>query len=304
MQSIIGINSASFRVPPKPIVTGGTLYSDSTYYYRKFTSSGTLTVSEVPLSPIDIILIGGGGGSSSGGGGGGGIYDPVALDSYTITVPIGSTTVTIGAGGAVQSKGGDTSCPVLRNGGLPLPNPAYGGGQGGLRLGPRPSSTNIGGGGGGGNGYLGGFRGYGQGASGAFGASDYAYGGGGGGGWLCAQDGGTTTTVDGYNVQGSKGGDGCNAYATWASVTSSGADGGYFAGGGSGGNSGYNLYKALAGGLGGGGGASSGRGNYSQAGIANTGGGGGGIISWLNGGTGQPGGSGIVIIRYLKSLVD
>lgn len=44
-----------------PTVTGGTLYTDSTYNYRKFTGNGTLTVSGGTLS-CDILVIAGGGG--------------------------------------------------------------------------------------------------------------------------------------------------------------------------------------------------------------------------------------------------
>ena len=43
-------------IPPTSIVTGGTLYSDSTYYYRVFTGNGTLTVSQNPLA-CDILVV-------------------------------------------------------------------------------------------------------------------------------------------------------------------------------------------------------------------------------------------------------
>lgn len=288
VQSIIGINSSGWRLP-KPTVTGGTLYSDVTYYYRKFTSTNTISVSGSTLN-ADILLIAGGGGSGHGGGGAGGV---LYLPSQNISV--GNYTVTVGSGGAINTNGVDSAYSGYSS------DVAYGGGRGGTRF---QAGATGGSGGGGGNGYGGGFRIFGQGFAGARGENDYQYGGGGG----AAETAGTTTSLDGYGMGaypfGSVGGNGTNAYASWASATSSGADGGYFAGGGSGGNSGYNLYKAVRGGFGGGGGASSGRGNYSQPGAINTGGGGGGVISWLNGGTGQAGGSGIAIFRYTKSQVD
>lgn len=47
-----------------PIVTGGNqLASDDTYYYRVFTSSGTLSIKDCPLS-VDVCVISGGGGGS------------------------------------------------------------------------------------------------------------------------------------------------------------------------------------------------------------------------------------------------
>jgi hypothetical protein len=64
-----------FGEPAKPTVTGGTLSSDATYFYRTFTSNGTLTVSNLSLT-ADILVIGGGGGGGfliAGGGGAGGL---------------------------------------------------------------------------------------------------------------------------------------------------------------------------------------------------------------------------------------
>lgn len=55
-------------VPSPPVVTGGTLTSDATYYYRVFTAGGTLSVTNGPLS-CDVLIVAGGGGASTGGGG-------------------------------------------------------------------------------------------------------------------------------------------------------------------------------------------------------------------------------------------
>ena len=95
----IGFNS--FFIPP--VVTGGTLTSDATYYYRTFTSNGTLGVSGGVLSCDVMVVSGGGGGGSnrySGGGGAGGLKLHTALSLST------NENVGIGGGGAGGSGGG------------------------------------------------------------------------------------------------------------------------------------------------------------------------------------------------------
>ena len=74
---------------------GGTLSSDSTYYYRAFTASGTFEVSNGPLV-ADILVIAGGGGCGSSYGGGGGAGGLLYFTSQSLS---GSYTVTIGGGG-------------------------------------------------------------------------------------------------------------------------------------------------------------------------------------------------------------
>lgn len=64
---------------PFPIVTGGTLTSDATYYYRKFTSNGSLTVQNGSVA-LDIILLGGG---SGGGDVNGSAGSTTSFSSYT-----------------------------------------------------------------------------------------------------------------------------------------------------------------------------------------------------------------------------
>jgi len=60
-------SSASNSIAPLnlPTVTGGTLTSDATYYYRTFDSNGTLSVSSNNLT-ADILVVGGGGGGGWG----------------------------------------------------------------------------------------------------------------------------------------------------------------------------------------------------------------------------------------------
>ena len=83
-----------------PTVTGGTLTSDATYYYRTFTANGTLTVSGGAIT-ADVLVVAGGGGAAidTGGGGGAGGYrsfEPQLL-------PPSSYAVVIGAGGSAAS---------------------------------------------------------------------------------------------------------------------------------------------------------------------------------------------------------
>jgi hypothetical protein len=93
-----------------PKVTGGVLTSDSTYYYRTFTSNGTLTVRNVNLV-ADLLVIAGGGGSGDnggGGGGGGGVFlQPSQLIGGTNATY--NYTVTVGAGGAMYTNGSNSS---------------------------------------------------------------------------------------------------------------------------------------------------------------------------------------------------
>jgi hypothetical protein len=89
---------------PLSIVSGGTLTSDSTYYYRtNATDSWGISVTNFPLV-CDILLVGGGGGAGhweSGGGGGG-----EAAWITNATIPIGGGTFNYGAGGATGGGNG------------------------------------------------------------------------------------------------------------------------------------------------------------------------------------------------------
>ena len=69
--SLIGI-IASSKLGKE--VTGGTLASDATFYYRTFTGNGTLGVKGFTLTADILVVAGGGGGgypNTAGGGGGG-----------------------------------------------------------------------------------------------------------------------------------------------------------------------------------------------------------------------------------------
>lgn len=122
---MIGVITAglTFMQPPavKPVVTGGTLTSDATYYYRTFTSGGTLGVSAADLT-CDVLVVGGGGGGcvgTSGSAYGGGAAGAIVNEQFSKTAPIGSNTVTVGSGGAgsgtsgVSGSSGTSSSIVL-----------------------------------------------------------------------------------------------------------------------------------------------------------------------------------------------
>jgi len=104
-----------------PVVTGGTLTSDATYYYRTFTSNGTLALSGANIS-IDYCVVGGGGGtggsvsgSSYPGAGAAGIV----VQATGATLTVGNHAVTVGAGGVgtltdgVNGSTGGSSSLVL-----------------------------------------------------------------------------------------------------------------------------------------------------------------------------------------------
>lgn len=248
--------------------TGGMITEDSTYWYHTFTSSGAF----VPKQSLtcDVLLVAGGGGGGDGNGGGGGAGGVLNLTSQALTAI--SYNVTVGSGGNYNTNGTNSVIGAL--------SAAIGGGGGG-----------YGGGGPGGNGGSGGGGGYaGAGSStggtgtagpprqgyngGSVPNGSYAVGFGGGAGSA-----GTTSAA----------GDGTSTYSSWGSITNTGQNvsGVYkYAGGG-------NTESATTSPNNGGGGAGNG-GN----GIANTGGGGGATASY---GTGGKGGSGVVIVRYLKA---
>ena len=285
-------------VPPFPIVSGGTLTSDSTYYYRTFLGNGTLTVANNNLTADILMVAGGGGGGSNyydaGGGGAGGL---IHLTSTSIEK--GSHEIIIGAGGSPNVKGNNTTFNNLT---------AIGGGRGFGFMNGHPSNAD--GGSGGGAGYFSGSN-HGLGTTGQ------------------GNDGGTTGSF--YGSPGNGGGAGTAGYAggggdglqflDFASATGTGNGNerlindniitlqGYYAGGGSG--AGYHFGAPGLGGGGAGGGqqtffTSWGWPLFSERdanGVANTGGGGGGDNQggyWYDSGSG---GSGLVIVRYTKESV-
>ena len=238
---------------------------------------------------IDYLVVAGGGaggGSFYGGGGGAGGYQ--SLSTTAILIQPVTYAIIIGAGGAINSSGTDSSISTSDTWNS-VSTTSAGGGLGGSGNDAK-IGTNGGSGGGGGRstGVNGGGLGIvGQGNNGT-GAGDSGAGGGGGG----AGSVGTYTTDN----TGGNGGAGLQ----WL-------DGNYYAGGGGGGAGGA-FGNAGNGGIGGGG---AGRGNGSNGipgapatgfnGASNTGGGGGG--QGPNSTSPTTGGSGAVVLRYLTSSI-
>ena len=267
---------------------GAAVYSDANtgtytgYAYKTFTGSSTLTVTTAGLADVVILAGGGAGGyvvdpnNSQGGGGAGGLY---GLSVSTVYLPVGTHTVTVGAGGAVSaSNAGIGNFSFLAS------FVAFGGG-GAASTGV--SATQIGACGGGApntNGVAGGFisaQGFAGGSATVY-APPYTNYGAGGGGGLSAVGGNGTTSVGGVG--------GAGTTTTIAGTTPSGAyvAGTYAFGGGGGGQ----RYDGSSGAGGSGGGGAASNSGAGTAGSANTGGGGG--AGETNAGAG---GSGIVIVR-------
>jgi len=269
--------------------SGGTEVTSGGYKYHTFTTDGTLTVTTP--GKFDCLLVAGGGGggsSSSDAGGAGGVHVTCAQ------FEAGAVAVDIGSGGV-----GGFGRNVFASGGVAQGNIGYatylgdlyavGGGGGGR--------TTSGGSGGATNGksieyqLQGGF------ASGVLGSAS-----------VLGKDGGDTAGGGAGEVGGTSalrnGGDGTDAFTSWAAATSTGENDGtgtyYYAGGG-GGNT---VTSRGSGGLGGGGNGGSTSGENDNvsptAGLANTGGGGGAGFSGYENRIigGANGGSGLVIVRY------
>jgi hypothetical protein len=268
---LIPFGIVASSTPGLPTITGGTLFSDATYFYRRFTGSGTFLVTNPTTTPFiaDVLIVAGGGPAGVNGGGGGGAGGVVQLSNQAIS---GSNTVTIGAGGAWQGTATDSSFGSLGT--------ALKGGWGRSRDNPPTfTQTNVGSGGGGagyqsGAGNNQGIGTVGQGRDGGPG-TDYGLGGnaaGGGGGGF------SEVGISGAFNQGGRGGNGINTYSSWGAATSSGHDVSgvrWFAGGGGAG-------VTVSGNQGAAGNGSVG---------ANTGG----------GGNNTSGNSGIVLVRYLRT---
>lgn len=258
---------------PAPIsATGGTVTTETvgsrTFKKHTFNSSGTFTITSDASVECLVVAGGGGGGTSGGGGGAGGYF------TSGVAVPAGAHVVTVGAGGAQNANGSDSSFGSILS--------ATGGGKGGA------------GDGGSGGGANSGATNFGDGNTPAISATGSAY-----GSTTQGQNGGTSTNAVEYVrwAGGGGGGGGAstvglkgNGYASTGQQTGGdGGDGLYFPSTGSdayaggGGGRAYTSSNHGDGGIGGGGDAPS------TPGTANTGGGGGGTAS---------GGSGVVIIRY------
>ena len=275
---------------PPSVVTGGVLSSDDLYFYRTFTASSNLEISVSPLTADLLVISGGGGGSGTGGiGGAGGGGAITFLSNQSLST--GTRTVTIGAGGASSTGTDGAGAPgspssigsftaSAQNGAKPLPPNLSGPGGDSLMVINGIQTTRTGG------------------ANGTSVAPNRA----GGGGASPDANGGIGVS----GVSAGVGGNGPDTYSSWATVTSTGQSGRY-AGGGSGGLEAGGTRARTAGGVGGGGAGGAGTTApfyNAEAGLINTGGGGGGCggQTGVIGGNSAAGGSGIVIIRYLKTL--
>ena len=267
------------------IASGGTVTNIGAYMIHTFTNSGTFSVSAG--MNVEVLVVAGGGGGGANGGGGGGAGGLIYSNAFPV---IGGSnyTVTVGAGGPPHPN--DVSNPTTGSNSVFGTLTAIGGGGGSSRdSGGQAASGGSGGGGGGADStprsLAGANNAPGQGNNGGNGAgsggADNTGGGGGGAGG--------PGTAGSYRQAGN-GGTGLQ-FTNFAAVAGSPA--GWFAGGGAGGKV-VNGNNGL-------GGTNGGGGNANVAGVANTGGGGGGAGS---GGAGAaPGGSGIVIIRYILAPI-
>jgi len=277
VSSVIPITITSANANVTTSVFGG-----GTYTIHTFNTSGTFTVTMIPVgATIEYLVIGGGGGGNSYGAGGAGGYKTAT--GWPITAGV-TYTVTVGAAGPIGTNGGNS---ILTDSSLSTIT-STGGGYGGLSGYGGNYSAAYGNGGSGGSGGGGGWGGtdnyfggggeastrgqgglgtVGQGNNGGYGyfisTAPYGYGGGGGGA------GGA-----GVNAQTSSGGPGLASSISGVSVER--------AGGGGGSGSGT---------------ATGGGGSAGSPGSANTGGGGGGGPGSFA--SGYAGGSGVVIIRYV-----
>jgi hypothetical protein len=289
--------------------TGGIITEDSTYWYHTFGASGAFIPKQSLTCDVLVVAGGGGGGGNnyssnrygSGGGAGGLRTSTLSLTSST------AYTITVGAGGTGSSgetaAGNGVDSSIAGSGLTTFTSTGGGRGQFHMLNPPYLSGSTTGGSGGGGTNTSGSGVSAGNTPStspsqGNSGGLEYGAGGdlsvmGGGGGGGAGAAGSAAPSTGG----GGAGGVGATSslinaigLTTGAGVLSSGSY--YFAGGGSG-NS--NNSNGLDGGLGGGG---KGGGNTAgTTGTVNTGGGGGGNkVS-----PGYAGGSGVVIVRYLKA---
>ena len=285
--SLYGISNAG---DDSPKANGGDVYSDSTYWYHAFPMSANFVPNQSITADVLCIAGGGGGGGSAGtgaSGGGGGAGGIIYFASQSLTAQ--SYPVIVGGGGAKGVgtsrgvSGGNSFFSTLTN--------AIGGGGGGTQGG---TASGISGGSGGGGTYQSAGGGSstqtGTGAtashgnSGGSGSSGVGAGGGGGGA-------GAAGTNAGSGGPAGNGGNGVNLYSSWglATLTGQNISGTVWYGGG--GAGGWNNGDIGTPGNGGGG-----TGGISQVdGLINSGGGGGGA-----GYGSSNGGSGLVIVRYLK----
>jgi hypothetical protein len=224
--------------------TGGAIYSDSTYWYHVFSSTGTFTPSQT-LS-CDVLQVAGGGGSGYAYGGGGGAGGLLYTSARSFASAVAHT-VTIGAGGNngtnASRVGVQGNNSTITGSGFSTLTAIGGGGGGANSSGNQPPTSGGSGGGASGDGSYSGAGGTatsGQGFAGGAVTSGNTGGSGGGGA------GAAGTPVVG-NQTGANGGIGSSTYSSWGVVTGTGvlSSGTYYLAGGGAGSGG-------TGGLGGG----------------------------------------------------
>ena len=286
---------------PTPFALGGDVTTNDVFEIHTFTNSGTLEV--LAGGNMDVLLIGGGGGGGCGyyAGGGGGAGGVVV--QYATNVAPGSYPVIVGEGGGGGIYGQvDPGTPWWSGGTGKVSSvfniAALGGGYG-ASAGGTPREGGSGGSGGGssisaacGLGCQSSFTGnrpgrWGFGMNGATGTPGGAYWGGSGGG----------AGANAAKISGAYGPGGGGIQCAMATITSHAYYGGGGGGGGFGGGGG-NPGGRGGGGSGGGPSFSGGAGN---PGAPNTGGGGGGAGGASGNYNGAAGGSGLVVVRYVRS---
>jgi hypothetical protein len=275
--NLYGVSTANINTGKA--IGGDNVYSDGTYWYHIFRSSGTFTPLQALTADYLVVAGGGAGGYQGGGGGAGGMRCTVtatggggSLES-ALALTAQAYTVTVGAGGASVNSGtvypGSDSVfsTITSTGGGGGGSANTSGGNGGSGGGAPSTGTGslTGGTGTANQGYAGGSYSN---------ASPYPSGGGGGAGAVGGN--GSSSTAG-------SGGAGVATSITGSSVTYAGGGGGGIYGSGTAGTGGSSI----------GGNGTQGS-NTPTAGAANTGsgGGGGGAVA------GGQGGSGIVIVRY------
>ena len=311
--TVLNVVPLSQQLQPFTVLqgTGGTVTTNGGYIIHSFTNVGTSTFVPASSGSVDVLIVGGGGGGGGrlggGGGGGGVIYMPsvsvVAGTNYSIVVGNGGATLNNGqnstAFGATAAGGGTSG---VHDNGVGTTGGSGGGAASNnseINQGQSTSGNSLGSN----KGLIYGNRG-GHMTAIRTGDPTRAAGGGGAGG------NGIDTNP---NITGNTGQTGAGAGGVGVINAILGPR--YYWGGGGGGG-GYNQQFGGWGGLGGGGGGGgnggvgTGGGSALNSGAAgsglnggkggdNTGGGGGGC-GWVSE-QGGPGGSGIVVIRYLQT---
>ena len=264
--------------------TGGTITDYGAYRVHTFTSDGTFTTNANKEFNVLYVAAGGPGGGYFGGGGGGG-----GVIFTTATVAAGTYSITIGTAAASRYQGGDTIVGFL-------PTRAHGGGRSASDNAVRDCTTGATGGGGyGSGGYTTGCPGtVGEGREGGNGTAGGSYGAGGGGGvdgpgdsWPPAVTSGKGGLGHTYDISGAAvcyGGGGTGAIG-WTGVQEYG--GCEIAGGGRGASHSLSDGSVISG-------------YDATVGTANTGCGGGGGGTEADRYSMRAGGTGIVIIRYVR----